>query len=202
MRDLFKLAVGAESSVDDDVDMSRDFTPTEQIAVTKALATSGNEVVVDACSVPLLGGHVQCLHDKRWLNDEVVNFHVELLRVRAERRHACANAAGLLSVEAAPRCHFFNSFFYLRLTKTADGPYVYKNVQRWTRKLGLPIFACNLVLLPIHVRDSHWCLVSIDMRAKTLRYWDSLCAGIDAGCLQVCGALSSLSNSPSYACSD
>jgi len=44
------------------------------------------------------------------------------------------------------------------------------------------------VLLPIHVHDSHWCLVTIDMRTKTLRYWDSLRAGTDEGCLQVCGA--------------
>jgi Ulp1 family protease len=92
------------------------------------------------------------------------------------------------SVEATLRCHFFSTFFYPKLAKTADGPYVYNNVQRWTRRLELSIFAFDLVLLPIHVHDSHWCLVNIDMRTKTLRYWDSLRAGTDEGCLQVCGA--------------
>jgi len=187
---LIRIGTFFRFSRDVDVDMTRDLTPAEQSVVAEAFATGENVVIVDAFSIPLQGVHVQCLRDKCWLNDEIVNFHVQLLRARAERRHARATVAGSWSIEATPRCHFFSTFFYLKLAKTADGPYVYNNVQRWTRRLELSIFACDLVLLPIHVHDSHWCLVNIDMRTKTLRYWDSLRAGIDEGCLQVCDARS------------
>ena len=165
----------------------RPLTPDDDTIIAEAFAKRGAEIVIDAFSVPLQGQHVQCLRPGQWLNDEVMNFYIEVLRERAERHETAAmsaRAAGRV-VAAVPRVHFFGTFFYLKLAKTSDGPYAYKNVQRWTLKLKSTLFAFDLVLLPIHVHDSHWCLAYIDMRTKTITYWDSLRAGTDDGCMQV-----------------
>nr|XP_034576906.1 putative ubiquitin-like-specific protease 1B isoform X3 [Setaria viridis] len=75
----------------------------------------------------------QCLIPGRWLNDEVINLYLELLKEREKREP-----------KRFLKCHFFNTFFYKKLACGKNG-YDYKSVKRWTtrRKLGYDLIECN-----------------------------------------------------------
>ena len=88
-----------------------------------------------------------------------------------------------LGVQPRKRCHFFNTFFYKKLTGERGG-YNYKIVRRWTKKLTavkLPDY--DYCFIPIHVQHSHWCLACINFQAKRILYYDSL-RGPDYGVMQ------------------
>lgn len=94
-------------------------------------------------------------HRQKWLNDEVINFYMNLIMERSELR------------ENLPSVFATNTFFLPRLT---TGGYV--GVKRWTRKVD--IFAKEIVLVPVHVNGVHWCMAIINLKAKTIKYYDSM----------------------------
>jgi len=105
----------------------------------------------------------QCLRRGRWLNDEVINLYLELLKEREKREP-----------KRFLKCHFFNTFFYKKLACGKNG-YDYKSVKRWTthRKLGYELIECDKIFVPVH-KDVHWCLAIINMKENTFQYLDSL----------------------------
>lgn len=80
------------------------------------------------------------------------------------------------------RCHFFTTFFYKKLTGERGG-YNYQNVRRWTKDLDVTLPDYDLGFVPIHVGSAHWCLASMDFKAKRILYYDSL-GGSDNDALQ------------------
>ncbi|PAN50281.2 hypothetical protein PAHAL_9G470400 [Panicum hallii] len=105
----------------------------------------------------------QCLRPRHWLNDEVINLYLELLKEREKREP-----------KRFLKCHFFNTFFYKKLACGKNG-YDYKSVKRWTthRKLGYELIECDKIFVPVH-KDVHWCLAIINMKENTFHYLDSL----------------------------
>ncbi|KAI2662733.1 Sentrin-specific protease 3 [Labeo rohita] len=83
------------------------------------------------------------LYGQNWLNDQVMNMYGDLV------------------MDSVPeKVHFFNSFFYDKLrTKGYDG------VKRWTKNK-------DLLLIPIHL-EVHWSLVSVDIKQRSITYFDS-----------------------------
>ncbi|XP_037488753.1 ubiquitin-like-specific protease 1A [Triticum dicoccoides] len=114
-----------------------------------------------------------CLRPRGWLNDEVINLYLELLKERAEREP-----------NRFLKCHFFNTFFYKKLACGKTG-YDYQSVRRWTtpNKLGYRLAECEKIFIPVH-RDVHWCLAIIDMKEETFHYLDSL-GGKDSAVLRI-----------------
>ncbi|XP_039930749.1 sentrin-specific protease 2 isoform X2 [Hirundo rustica] len=47
----------------------------------------------------------------------------------------------------------------------------HKGVKKWTK--GVDIFEHDIILVPIHLR-THWTLLAVDLREKTIKYFDSL----------------------------
>lgn len=88
------------------------------------------------------------LYGQNWLNDQVMNMYGDLV------------------MDSVPeKVHFFNSFFYDKLrTKGYDG------VKRWTKNVD--IFQKDLLLIPIHL-EVHWSLVSVDIKERSITYFDS-----------------------------
>ncbi|EFJ49990.1 hypothetical protein VOLCADRAFT_58901 [Volvox carteri f. nagariensis] len=120
---------------------------------------------------------LQCMDLGVWLNDEVINMYMLLLQARDTRlRRAAAaggNAAGgsASSPYTPPRCHFFNSFFY---NKLFQGAYNYANVRRWTTPKQLSNkLQLDRIIMPIH-KGVHWTCAEVDLRARVVRYYDSL----------------------------
>ena len=117
--------------------------------------------------IPVIRGKARCLDPNLgpylgWLNDEVINFILELLKARSG------------SGEGLPNAHFFSTHFYTKLA--SDG---YAAVRRWT---GVPskgtmfdLFSMDLVVVPIHL-GNHWALAVIDFRndRRGLYYYDSI----------------------------
>jgi sentrin-specific protease 1 len=116
---------------------------------------------------------LQCLLPGGWLNDEVINLYLELLKEREKREP-----------DKFLKCHFFNTFFYKKLYNP-NTKYEYKAVRRWTtpRKIGYSLIDCDKIFVPIH-KEIHWCLAIIDMKEKKFQYLDSL-GGDDAHVLDV-----------------
>ncbi|XP_039023145.1 ubiquitin-like-specific protease ESD4 isoform X2 [Hibiscus syriacus] len=114
-------------------------------------------------SIDIRGEVLQCLKPGAWLNDEVINLYLELLKDRENREP-----------EKFLKCHFFNTFFYKKLVNPESG-YNYKAVKRWTsqRKLGYCLLDCDKIFVPIH-KDIHWCLAVINKKVQKLQYLDSL----------------------------
>ncbi|KAJ4764538.1 Sentrin-specific protease [Rhynchospora pubera] len=115
---------------------------------------------------------IRCLSPGGWLNDEVINLYLELLKER-ERRQP----------ERFLKCHFFNTFFYKKLIG-GKGGYDYKAVKRWTtqKKLGYSLIDCDKIFVPVH-KGNHWCLAVINVKQKSFQYLDSL-GGMDGLALQ------------------
>ncbi|XP_010548957.1 PREDICTED: ubiquitin-like-specific protease ESD4 [Tarenaya hassleriana] len=113
-------------------------------------------------NIDISGEVLQCLTPSSWLNDEVINVYLELLKER-ERREP----------QKFLKCHFFNTFFYKKLV--SDAGYSYKAVRRWTtqRKLGYCLLDCDKIFVPIH-RGVHWTLAVINNRDRKFQYLDSL----------------------------
>ncbi|CAA7406048.1 unnamed protein product [Spirodela intermedia] len=160
-------------------DLSGPFAPLtdeEESAVSLALQdTNKREVLVlhESSNIEITREVIQCLRQGAWLNDEVINLYFELLKER-ERREP----------NKFLKCHFFNTFFYKKLTGGGD-VYDFKAVRRWTsqRKLGYGLIECDKIFVPIH-KEIHWCMAVIDMKDEKLIYLDSL-GGWDDYVLQV-----------------
>ncbi|VDK87195.1 unnamed protein product [Litomosoides sigmodontis] len=99
-----------------------------------------------------------------WLNDEVINFYMNLICERSR------------SDENLPKVYAFNTFFYSTLSTKG-----YASVRRWTRKID--IFAYEMLLIPVHL-GAHWCLAVIDFKNRVIDYYDSM-GGSNDRCLDI-----------------
>lgn len=106
----------------------------EEAEVSRALSNSNRrKVLVTHSNIDITGEILQCLRPGAWLNDEVINVYLELLKEREKREP-----------KNFLKCHFFNTFFYKKLI-SGKGGYNYLPVKRWTsqRKLGYSLFECD-----------------------------------------------------------
>ncbi|XP_025804187.1 sentrin-specific protease 1-like [Panicum hallii] len=151
-------------------DCSKLFTPLtdkDEREVNTLLYGSGDssEIIVmhGPSNIEITKEKLECLRPHGWLNDEVINLYIDLLKERVEREP-----------KRFLKCHFFNTFFYKKLTCGIAG-YDYQSVRRWTtfKKLGYGLVECEKIFIPVH-RDVHWCLAIINMKDRTLQYLDSL----------------------------
>nr|XP_019591399.1 PREDICTED: sentrin-specific protease 2 isoform X3 [Rhinolophus sinicus] len=112
-----------------------------------------DEILSSAFKLRITRGDIQTLKNYHWLNDEVINFYMNLLVERNKK-------------QGYPALHAFSTFFYPKLKSGG-----YQAVKRWTK--GVNLFEQELILVPIH-RKVHWSLVVIDLRKKCLKYLDSM----------------------------
>ncbi|XP_063117262.1 sentrin-specific protease 2 isoform X1 [Cavia porcellus] len=112
-----------------------------------------DEILSSAFKLRITRGDIQTLKNYHWLNDEVINFYMNLLVERNKK-------------QGYPALHAFSTFFYPKLKSGG-----YQAVKRWTK--GVNLFEQELILVPIH-RKVHWSLVVMDLRKKCLKYLDSM----------------------------
>ncbi len=113
-----------------------------------------DEVLSNAFNISITRKDIQTLRGLNWLNDEIINFYMNLICERSQ-----TSDTGL-------KTYAFSTFFYSKLIK--DG---YSSLKRWTRKVD--IFSYNLIVIPIHL-GLHWTLAVIDMNCQEIRYYDSM----------------------------
>ncbi|KAD5317261.1 hypothetical protein E3N88_17207 [Mikania micrantha] len=124
-------------------------------------------------NITITGEVLRCLRPGAWLNDEVINVYLELLKEREKKEP-----------KKFLRCHFFNTFFYKKLI-SGRTRYDYKSVRRWTtqRKLGYSLLECDKIFVPVH-KEIHWCLAVINKKEEKFQYLDSL-GGVDEHVMRV-----------------
>ncbi|XP_014238396.1 sentrin-specific protease 1-like [Trichogramma pretiosum] len=122
--------------------------------VNSALADGfGDEVLVQSFGLQIRKRDIQTLSGLNWLNDEVINFYMNLLIERGKNTDF-------------PSVYAMNTFFYPKLV--AGG---HASLKRWTRKVDL--FSKDLIIIPIHL-GIHWCMSIIDLKNKKISYYDSM----------------------------
>uniref|UniRef100_A0A3B3DN67 SUMO specific peptidase 1 n=1 Tax=Oryzias melastigma TaxID=30732 RepID=A0A3B3DN67_ORYME len=115
-----------------------ELTESMETEVSRALK-GGNphEILSEGFGLSLTRKDLQTLSNLNWLNDEVINFYMNLLVERSKDPNL-------------PSVNTFNTFFYPKLCSNG-----YYAVRRWTKKMD--IFAKDILLVPIHL-GMHWCL--------------------------------------------
>ncbi|XP_028848524.1 sentrin-specific protease 1 [Denticeps clupeoides] len=133
-----------------------------EMAVSAAFKGGGqDEVLSEGFRLTITRKDLQTLSNLNWLNDEVINFYMNLLMERSKQ-------PGLPSV------YTFNTFFFPKLRSAG-----YSAVRRWTKKVDL--FSHDIVLVPVHL-GVHWCLSVVDFRKPSITYFDSMGGNNDEAC--------------------
>lgn len=131
----------------------------EMEQVIQRANNSRGETLVDKFSITITRRDIDTLKGLNWLNDEVVNFYMQLICDRSEK------------TDNWPKVYAFNTFFYPRLMDKGHSA-----LKRWTRKMDL--FSFDLILIPVHL-GMHWCLAVIDLSHKAVHYYDSMLGNND-----------------------
>ena len=120
-----------------------------------------DKVVIQRFNIKITVGTLHLLKENTWLNDEVVNFYLELIKENDT----------FVNSSVSERSYFANTYFYGQL-RDAHGVFCYENVQSWVRETN--IFSFKYLFFPINIRSSHWTLVVIEMSSKRIYFYDSL----------------------------
>ena len=138
-----------------------DLTDEMQQVIRRAVRSRG-EVLVDAHKIQITVKDVKKLIGLNWLNDEIINFYMQMIVERSGKGKFCSVYA-------------FTTFFYPKLKEGG-----HSSVKRWTKKVD--IFSYSILLVPVHL-GMHWCLATIDTEKKTITYYDGM-GGNNRGCLE------------------
>lgn len=137
------------------------------LVLQKLVELGDNQVVISKFDIDFCRHDLNTLRSSNWLNDEVINFYLQMLSDRSRKQ------------SRLPSLHVFSSFFYPKLKDRG-----YDSVRSSTRKIKPSLLQhVDLILFPIHL-GMHWCMAGIDFRHRTITYYDSL-RGNNALCLQL-----------------
>ncbi|XP_044174284.1 uncharacterized protein LOC114951871 [Acropora millepora] len=108
--------------------------------------------VVEEFNIKLTESDLNRLNDGEQLNDQIINFYMELINQRTKES------------AALPRAYCFNSFFYEKLSTCGA-----KWMTSWTKKIN--ILDYHLLFIPVHL-PHHWALGVVNVSLKKISYWD------------------------------
>ncbi|XP_035787563.1 sentrin-specific protease 2-like [Anopheles albimanus] len=134
-----------------------ELTPEQLTFVKRKLQTGAHALVIDKFKIQITGDAFRTLDGNTWLNDEVINFYMQLLQYRSEQRRD----------QGLPKVYSKSTFFLSSLRRSG-----YSGVRRYTKKVDL--FSYDIIVVPVHVNEVHWCMAIIDLRRKAIEYYDSL----------------------------
>uniref|UniRef100_A0A2M3ZHH4 Putative sentrin/sumo-specific protease n=1 Tax=Anopheles braziliensis TaxID=58242 RepID=A0A2M3ZHH4_9DIPT len=134
-----------------------ELTPEQLAFVKRKLQTPPHALVIDKFKIQITGDAFRTLDGNTWLNDEVINFYMQLLQYRSEQRRD----------QGLPKVYSKSTFFLSSLRRSG-----YSGVRRYTKKVDL--FSFDIIVVPVHVNQVHWCMAIIDLRRKAIEYYDSL----------------------------
>ncbi|EOA30495.1 hypothetical protein CARUB_v10013619mg [Capsella rubella] len=136
----------------------------EETAVKRVFLANDSNILVahKNSNIDITGEILRCLRPGEWLNDEVINLYLVLLKDREAREP-----------KKFLKCHFFNTFFFTKLVNSGTG-YNYGAVRRWTsmKRLGYHLKDCDKIFIPIHM-NIHWTLAVINIKDRKFQYLDS-----------------------------
>ncbi|CAL1606189.1 unnamed protein product [Knipowitschia caucasica] len=154
--------VAEEPKQVDEIPEFPELTDEMEAEINRVLRSSNpHEVLSEGFGLSLTRKDLQTLSNLNWLNDEVINFYMNLLVERSKD-------------PALPSVNTFNTFFFPKLRSSG-----YSAVRRWTKRMD--IFSKDILLVPVHL-GVHWCLSVVDFRKKNVLYFDSMGGNNDEAC--------------------
>jgi Ulp1 family protease len=130
---------------------TRVLTSSEEAKARAVLATPATSVVAEIDNAIITGRDMRCLVEGKWLNDEIVNGYIALLK------------------QNLPDTVFIASSFLFE--RYGGRKYDAVQVGRWFKRAKVSML--EKVYLPIH-GPGHWSLAVIDIVHRRLEYFDSL----------------------------
>ena len=130
-----------------------------------------NDTVMEGFGMGLTLEKCLALGDGQWLNDEIINLYMAMLKDKLDR------AIILKGDINTKETHFFNTFFWCKLTE--NDTYKFSNIEKWIKKIEKP-FECDKIFIPINIKNVHWTMIVISFLAKEICYVDS-CAPFPGG---------------------
>lgn len=130
-----------------------ELTEEQEAMIRRALKAPRGQNIVTEFNLTITTEDIRTLEGTTWLNDNVINFYMNLLIERGKEKKF-------------PNTYAFNTFFYPKLVREG-----YTSLRRWTRRIDL--FSYDIVAVPVHLQ-MHWCMAIIDFRDKSIRYYDSM----------------------------
>jgi sentrin-specific protease 1 len=133
--------------------------------------TPDEAVVVENSFGKLLGRDIHRLRKGEWLNDELINYYLSMLKERSAHPESVINKVKPKSLPKKPpsKVHAFNTFFYSLLSTRG-----YSAVRRWTKKAKVNLFDIDRVIIPVNKGGFHWILVMVNVSEERLEYYDSM----------------------------
>jgi len=136
------------------------------------LLSPASKRIVDKFNIEITGKELVCLRNLGWLNDEVINFYLELLVERSKRNRAAP--PGTVAPSQRDAVHCYSTFFLVKAAGSGNAGYVHKNVARWSRSAKIDVARLDKLLAPVHVGLNHWCCALANLRARRMEYYDSM----------------------------
>jgi len=149
------------------LDLKPPFTQEELELYDSIMSPRNNIVLFDRYNTSIKRSHLQCMTDRTWVTDEIINQYMNILLDRA-RDVDNTN-------KPAIKCYTTSTFFYTKLAEEVCG-YKYDNVRRWTQRgfRKCDLFTMDVVLIPRNVNNTHWTLGVVRMKKKRIEYVDSM----------------------------
>lgn len=124
------------------------------------------EILTDKFNFQVSRNNMKRLNRGQWLNDELINFYMELLKQRD------AILCGQ-DPDRKPSWFFHSLFIAKMLENENDTPtYKYSRVRRWTKKVD--VFSKEKLFFPINLYNSHWVLAVVNFKTKEIVFYDSM----------------------------
>uniref|UniRef100_A0A914PSQ9 Ubiquitin-like protease family profile domain-containing protein n=1 Tax=Panagrolaimus davidi TaxID=227884 RepID=A0A914PSQ9_9BILA len=120
-----------------------------------------DEIFVHTPAAKIIRKDLKTLSGLNWLNDEVINFYLDLVVKRSKEDGSL------------PKVYAFQTFFYTKLIQKG-----YDSVKRWTRKID--VFDYDIWIVPVHLKHywskkyDHWCMAIVDVQSQRIEYYDSM----------------------------
>ncbi|XP_037938728.1 uncharacterized protein LOC119671920 isoform X2 [Teleopsis dalmanni] len=143
---------------EEDEDQLVELTDQHNALIHRVLRSPPDQVHINKFNLNATTRDLNTLTGKQWLNDEVINFYMNLLTERSEKKN---------KTHGLPKVYSMNTFFIPRLLEHG-----FSAVKRWTRKVD--IFEKDIIPVPVHVSGVHWCMAIIHLKNKSIKYYDSM----------------------------
>ncbi|GME66554.1 unnamed protein product [[Candida] boidinii] len=117
-----------------------------------------NKVIVDAYNIPITVKDLKTLDNRKWLNDNIIDFYMKLIVARSQN-----------SAELLPKIHIFSTHFYSTLSSKG-----YKGVARWAKRAKINVTQLDYIFVPVNLNQVHWALGVINNKDRSFQYYDSL----------------------------
>lgn len=120
--------------------------------------TPSTKSIISCNNGQIHGKDLQTLSPGAWLNDEVINFFLKLLR------------------NTTNGCYSHSTYFLPTLMSNQSRTYNYRNVSRWTKrgKNKCDLFSQRYVFIPVNMTNTHWTVVVVNIEKKIISYYDSM----------------------------